>query len=115
MVGEVDNRLLAIKPPNNITRTPRSIESHHKYWKASELRSFLFFYAPIILKGILPENLFQHFMLLSEAIFILNSQTIDESQIERTGNMLRQFCSTLILTAQLYDQTWKKVHGIPGS
>ena len=32
MVGEVDNRLLAIKPPNNITRTPRSIESRHKYW-----------------------------------------------------------------------------------
>ena len=51
----------------------------------------------------MPENLFQHFMLLSEAIFIFNSQTIDESQIERTGNMLRQFCSTLILTAQLYD------------
>ena len=40
-VSEVDKRLAEIKPPNNISRCPRSIENHSKYWKASEFRSFI--------------------------------------------------------------------------
>ena len=40
-ISEVDARLTSIKPPKNISRVPRSIENHRKYFKASELRSFL--------------------------------------------------------------------------
>ncbi len=29
----IDERLMCIKPPNNITRVPRSLEHHRKYWK----------------------------------------------------------------------------------
>lgn len=39
-ISEVDARLSSIKPPHNISRVPRSIEHHRKYFKASELRSF---------------------------------------------------------------------------
>lgn len=35
----VDTRLRQIKPPNFISRTPRSISEHCKFWKASECRS----------------------------------------------------------------------------
>ena len=32
---EVDKRLLQIKPPNIITRVPRSVEGHRKHWKGT--------------------------------------------------------------------------------
>jgi len=41
---QIDNSLLTIKPPTEIRRLPRSIESR-KYWKASEWRNFLLFYS----------------------------------------------------------------------
>ncbi|XP_053389746.1 uncharacterized protein LOC128552724 [Mercenaria mercenaria] len=38
----VDSRLEEIKPPHLISRQPRSISEHMKFWKASELRSWFF-------------------------------------------------------------------------
>lgn len=32
-VEEVDSRLLQIKPPSDVSRVPRSIDSHLKFWK----------------------------------------------------------------------------------
>ena len=69
-VEEADNRISNIKPPNRISRCPRSIEGHRKYWKADELRAFLFFYGAMVLRGILPDVYYEHFMLFSEAILL---------------------------------------------
>ena len=35
-IEELDSRLLNIQPPNEMKRTPRSIESTLKYWKSNE-------------------------------------------------------------------------------
>lgn len=40
----IDQKLLRIKPPHEFRRTPRSVTTY-KYWKASEFRAFLLFYA----------------------------------------------------------------------
>ena len=32
-ITEVDSRLLDLKPPSEMKRTPRSMESTHKFWK----------------------------------------------------------------------------------
>lgn len=40
---DVDARLSQISPTREIKRLPRSIGDHLKYWKASELRSFLLY------------------------------------------------------------------------
>ena len=70
-ISTVDARLATIKPPNNISRVPWSIENHQKYFKASELLSFLLFYGPAVLYDVLPKPYYEHFLLLSEAVFIL--------------------------------------------
>lgn len=44
-VKEIDKMLTRIKPPHEFRRTPRSIENTFKYWKASEFRAFILFYA----------------------------------------------------------------------
>ena len=67
-IKDVNQRLLNIKPPNFITRIPRSQE-HLGHYKASELKSFLLYYGLPCLLGILPNQYFQHFLLLVQAVF----------------------------------------------
>ena len=61
-VQEVDEKRSKINPPNDITRCPRKIESERQYWKASEFRSFLLFYGPIVLCDILPDEHYTHYL-----------------------------------------------------
>ncbi|XP_028407832.1 uncharacterized protein LOC114530409 [Dendronephthya gigantea] len=91
-INQVDKRLLSIRPPDCISRCPRSIEAHRKYFKASELRSFLLFYGPAILLTILPTEYYDHFLLLSEAIYVLLQQSITVDEIAHAERLLFHFC-----------------------
>ena len=87
----MDARLTTIKPPNNILRVPWSIENHRKYFKASELCSFLLFYGPAVLYDVLTKPYYEHFLLLSEAVFILLQESVSEKQLEHTERLFH-FC-----------------------
>lgn len=74
---EISNQLIEFKPffPSEFNRLPRSLEEL-EYWKATEFRSFLLYTGPIVLKGRLQKNFYQHFMLLHCGIrLLLNSET----------------------------------------
>ena len=86
----IDKILLAIKPPSNITRTPRSVFSMAQ-WKASEWRNWLLFYSPIILHDILPVVYFSHYLLLVEGIGILNMESISLEDLNIAENYLHMF------------------------
>jgi len=103
-VEEVDKRISEIKPPNRISRCPRSIEGHRKYWKANELRAFLFFYGAMVLRGILPDVYYEHFMLFSEAIFTLCLTNVTQSQITHAERLLMHFCVTF---SNLYSERYQ--------
>ena len=83
LVSKADKRLLQIHPPLEIRRIPRSIEHHRKYWKASELRSFLLYYGIPVLFGMLAPNYFQYFAILSQASFILLQDSISEQELQQ--------------------------------
>ena len=68
-VQEVDERLSQIKLPNDNTRCPRKIENEMQYWKASGFHLFLLSYGPIVLRRILADEHYTHFIFWSEAIF----------------------------------------------
>ena len=53
-VQQIDRELLKQRPPQEFSRPPCSIKKHFKYWKASELRNWLFFYSLPLLLDILP-------------------------------------------------------------
>jgi hypothetical protein len=76
VVNVVDKRLLSIRPPNFISRLPRSIKQHVAYWKANECRSWLFYYSVPVMCGILPDEYYHHHLLLVEAMHILCKQEI---------------------------------------
>lgn len=72
--GIIDKRLLNIKPPAYILRVPRTITNHFKYWKASELRSWLFFYSLPTLHDIMPETYFLHHCAFVQGLFLIMSK-----------------------------------------
>lgn len=84
---EIDKILEAISPPDDVTRTPRLL-SDLNLWKASELRAFLLYYGPIVLKKRLSNEHFNHFLLLSRAIYILLKDEISPTE--------RNFANTLL-------------------
>ena len=90
-VDIVDERLLRIQPPNYITRIPRTVSNHFKYWKASELRSWLLFYSIPILRDILQASFLRHYSAFVEAIYLLNTDSISEDDLEKCGLLLNYF------------------------
>lgn len=81
----IDKRLLSIKPPSCRARKPRSISTYQK-WKASKWRNWLD-YAPVCLQGVLAPKYINHFLLFSEAIHILNSDSITLNNLNRCEKM----------------------------
>lgn len=86
----IDEKAMKIKPPGNITRLYRSL-SQRAYWKGSEWKNWFLFYAPFVRRDILKPAIYQHFLLLSEACFILNQTTITKDDLCRAGRNIELF------------------------
>ena len=89
----VDKRLKEIKPPLAISRNPRAISKHFKYFKASEYRAFLLYYCLPVLTGILPAQYWDYYCLLVVAISALLSESISSNQISYCSQLLNKFCA----------------------
>jgi hypothetical protein len=79
-VQHIDSLLLAIKPPSEVKRLPRSL-TVKKYWKASEFRNFLLFYSPICLNHFLPNVYLHHWYLLFFAVHNLMRKDISSDKV----------------------------------
>lgn len=91
-IEEADSKLLQIKPPINISRLPRSIQSHRNYWKASEYRAWLLFYSIPVMFNILPMEYLAHHMLLVEAIYVLLNSSISPLMLDKAERMIKHYC-----------------------
>ncbi|KAG0415915.1 hypothetical protein HPB47_006913 [Ixodes persulcatus] len=110
------SRLLAIKPPHCVTRLPRSL-NERSFWKASEWRHWLLFYALPCLEEILPLEYWKHFSKLSEAIHMLLRETITPHDIKRAEELLHDFvgrCEGLYGVASLTFNVHQLLH-LPNS
>ncbi|KAJ8965652.1 hypothetical protein NQ317_010639 [Molorchus minor] len=69
-IGIIDAKVEVIKVCSEFARQPRKI-SKCKEFKATEFRLYLLYIGPIVLKDILPQPAYQHFLCLTVAIRIL--------------------------------------------
>ena len=76
-VSHLSQRLLSLQSctPCEFSRKPRSLADIHR-WKATEFRQFLLFTGPVVLRNILPQELYDNFLLLHVAIFLPCSSTL---------------------------------------
>ncbi|XDV26081.1 hypothetical protein PO909_029878, partial [Leuciscus waleckii] len=89
-VNELDEQLLLIKPPCNITRVPRSLQQR-RFWKASEWQNWLLFYSIFVLKGILPRVFYQHWLVLVTFMYLLCKVIITTEDIQKCEKLVVDF------------------------
>ena len=87
----IDRKLLLVKPPHEFRRSPRSIASSVKYWKASEYRAWLLFYSLPIAAPYLPAEYAHHYSLLVYGIHILLGSDISSDQLIIADQLLQCF------------------------
>ena len=88
----ISSRLLRTREyvPEDFVRLPRSLADLH-FWKATELRQFLLYTGPVVLKGVIPESLYDHFMCLHTAIRLLSSENHCRKFNSYAEQLLRYF------------------------
>lgn len=111
-ISSIDQKLLAIKKltPQDFARKPRTIREFER-WKAAELRQFLLYYGPIIMKKFLPETHYNLFLKLHLGIRILCSPKICISRNEEAEKYLRTFVKDYQEIYGSYQCTYN-VHGL---
>lgn len=84
--------LMTIKPniPAEFTRDCRSLE-HFPFWKATEFKQFLNYSGIVVLKGIVNDDIYHHFLLYHCSIRLLSQPLPDERNISLAENMLKDF------------------------
>ena len=87
-----------MKPPSEITRSPRSL-TERQFWKASEWRAFLLFYSPVILRNELPSPYYEHWLLLVHAMHLLMAPALTLNDISKAELCLVKFVT---MTQELY-------------
>lgn len=86
----IERKISNITPLKSFTRKSRSIEER-KYWKANELKYWLLFYAKPCLKGSMSGKFFDHFCLLSDAMFIFSKTHISRADFRDASAKLMKF------------------------
>eukprot|EP00732_Lithocolla_globosa_P002296 Lithocolla_globosa_v1_NODE_1464_length_2557_cov_5.754996.p1 type:complete len:810 gc:universal NODE_1464_length_2557_cov_5.754996:2476-47(-) len=90
-VKEMDDELLQQQPPNNMSRKPRSIDKHRKYWKASELWHWLFYWSPLLLKTHMIDCYYYHHLLLVTSIRLLSGSCVTEADLQQAKSNLHLY------------------------
>ena len=92
MLNKISQRLVSLSRsvPNEFARNPRPL-SDLRHWKATEYRQFLLYTGPLVLKDVLPSDLYHHFLYLHCAIKILCSESLCCRYNMYANNLLRHF------------------------
>lgn len=108
----ISKNLLDIRDviPNDFARRPQRIEKLGS-WKATELRQFLLYTAPVILYKILNPQVYSHVLSLHVAMRILSNEAFLENYADYAQSLLEHFVDTFII---LYGKRFvsHNVHGL---
>ncbi len=69
----------------------RSIVKYVNVWKASELRNFLLFYSPVVLKLVLDTPYYNNWLLLVNAFRLLFQKSISDTDIKNAKLLIYKF------------------------
>ena len=98
--------------PSEFARQPRSLEELDR-WKATEFRQFLLYTGPIVLKNVVSDELYQHFLALSIAVSIMldNNANKRNSYVAYARQLLEVFVRNC---KHIYGNTFSvyNVHGL---
>lgn len=92
-INKISDALIDLRKiiPSDFNRKPRPLK-YIKLWKATELRLFLLYLGPVVVKNI-PKKLYEHFLILHVAITILANPvlSLDPLNVTYAQDLLRHF------------------------
>ncbi|XP_051553876.1 uncharacterized protein LOC127440871 isoform X2 [Myxocyprinus asiaticus] len=103
-VTRVSERLVTLKKsiPDCFARKPRGLQEIER-WKATEFRQFALYTGKIVLKGVLQDQLYEHFLCFSTALCILVSPDLTKAQGPYANQLLKYFVER---GRELYGETF---------
>ena len=80
------------KLPSEFARQPRSL-LHLDRWKATELRQFLLYTGPVVLRGIVSDSMYRHFLALSVSVSIMlnSSEKVRSAYLDYAQQLIVYF------------------------
>ncbi|XP_048514942.1 uncharacterized protein LOC125501871 [Athalia rosae] len=92
--NSINASLIVLRPfiTSEFARLPRSLHEIDR-WKATELRQFLLYTGPVVLRNLLPVKYYEHFVVLSVAIRILADPEYCTVLIDYAQSLLTWFVS----------------------
>lgn len=100
-IEEISRRMQQFKPPHSIERLPRNLEKNYQHFKATELQTWLLYYAYPCLQDFLKDEYLENFLCFSEGIHILLGNAISEESLTKAKGLLQQFYASF---ARLYGE-----------
>lgn len=93
---QMASQMLALKPYVccEFHRKPRALSDTDR-WKAVEFGLFLCYVGPVVLRGTLPSELYQHFLLFHVAVAMLLDPLHARVRCEDANQLLRKWVSQL--------------------
>ena len=102
----IEDRCRLFTLPNSVGRLPTNISSNYGGFKASQWRSWITVYSPIVLKGILPDEHLRCWLLYVRVCCILGKRILTASDINTADLLLLAFCKK-------FEQLYGKEHCTP--
>ena len=84
---EIERRIRTFSVPGSVGRLPINITSNHGGYTASQWQSWITLYSPVVLKGLLPTEHFQCWLLFVRACSILS-----ERVVKKVTSLLLIYC-----------------------
>ena len=113
-IQQISDNLSALngKMPSQFSRQPRSLVELDRF-KATEFRQFLLYTGPLVLKSVVSDKIWQHFMLLSVSMSILLDSN-DERRNYYLNYAKRLLCHFVATAKEIYGETFTvyNVHGL---
>lgn len=103
---QLNQLILSLKPPTRFSHKPRSILDR-SFFTANKFRSLSWFYLPHALHGVLDRECIKHFMLLSDATYILSTNRITQNDISTANTMLNNFADDF---QKFYGRTIEQIY-----
>lgn len=91
-LAEIDRRIRLFQVPSGVGRLPTNVSSNYGGFKAEQWRTWITVYSPVVLKGILPPNHLQCWLLFVRACTILGQRIIRKSDITTADLLLLNYC-----------------------
>ena len=89
---KIDHIIQSFNMPADCGRLPLNLSSSHGAFTASQWKNWITIYSPVVLKGILPRNHLQCWLLFVRACVLMSKRYILSREIDTADLYLLQFC-----------------------